>query len=68
MQQEIDTNNQTHESSASQQWGTTRLRILVLVPMAIVIALDISLALYEYTSRDVADTHKKLEPSNGLMI
>ncbi len=68
MQQEIDTGNQTHEISVSQQWGTTCLRILFLVPMAIMIALDVSMALYEYTSRDVADTHKKLEPSNGLMI
>ncbi len=28
----------------------------------------LSMALYEYTSREVVDTHKKLGPSNGLVI
>lgn len=50
--------NQTHEISVSQHWGTTRLRLLFLVPMAIVIALVVfmlSMALYEYTNREVED-------------
>lgn len=44
--------------SVSQQWGTSRLRLLFLLPMSIVIVLVVVILttmLYEYTSRDVQD-------------
>ena len=53
MEQEKD-----QKVSVSQQWGTSRLRLLFLLPMSIVIVLVVAILttmLYEYTSRDVQD-------------
>ena len=50
--------NENSKVSATQKWGTARLRMLFLLPLSMVIILVVvvlSMMLYEYTNREVQD-------------
>lgn len=58
--------NKNNKVSATQKWGTARLRMLFLLPLSMVITLVVfvlSMMLYEYTNRELQDDVVRIRAS-----